>query len=651
MSELPLQVLYHGIEAPPPEGISLHAGPLVVEFENGDLRAIRLGDREILRRVYVAVRDQNWDTILPRLSNPHVEQGPASFHITFDCAHQRREIDFVWRATIDGRPDGTITYQMAGDVRSTFWRNRIGICVLHPIRECAGQPFVLKKADGSTEDRVFPLMISPHQPALDVRGIAHEVVAGVWADIRFDGDVFEMEDQRNWTDASYKTYSTPLSLPFPVEVKAGEKITQTITLSLRGAVPAVSDPPPQVTIALRESGESQLRRLPRIGLGLASHGQPLTALEVERLRRLNLSHLRVDLHLADPMYRAELRRAAEDARALDIPLEAAVFVTDAAADELAGLARLLPEVRPEVATWLIYHEKEPTTAAHWIAAAREQLTSYSPLATFGSGTNRYFTELNRNRPPVDSVDAVCYSLNPQVHAFDDRSLVETLEGQVATLSSARSFVGNLPIIVSPITLKPRFNPDATAPPSVLKPKELPSSVDPRQMSLLGAAWTVGSLRAMVEGSAASVTYFETTGWQGVLEREGGCPLPEHFRSLPGGAFPLYHVLADAGELAEAEVIPSESNAPLRVVALALRSGAHRRVIVANLGSAAESVLVQGLMNVAKQARVLFLDQTTVLLAMSTPEEYRATIAVPLTGRDGGYSFELKPYAVARIDLD
>ena len=29
------------------------------------------------------------------------------------------------------------------------------------------------------------------------------------------GDVFEMEDQRNWTDASFKTYCTPLRQPFP----------------------------------------------------------------------------------------------------------------------------------------------------------------------------------------------------------------------------------------------------------------------------------------------------------------------------------------------------------------------------------------------------------------------------------------------------
>ena len=35
-----------------------------------------------------------------------------------------------------------------------------------------------------------------------------------------------MEDQRNWTDASFKTYSRPLALPFPYSVAAGERVAR-----------------------------------------------------------------------------------------------------------------------------------------------------------------------------------------------------------------------------------------------------------------------------------------------------------------------------------------------------------------------------------------------------------------------------------------
>ncbi len=54
------------------------------------------------------------------------------------------------------------------------------------------------------------------------------------ARVEFEGEVFEMEDQRNWTDASFKTYCTPLEIPYPVEVTKGTKISQKITISVAG---------------------------------------------------------------------------------------------------------------------------------------------------------------------------------------------------------------------------------------------------------------------------------------------------------------------------------------------------------------------------------------------------------------------------------
>ena len=80
-------------------------------------------------------------------------------------------------------------------------------------------------------------------------------------------------------------------------------------------------------------------------------------------------------------------------------------------------------------------------------------------------------------------------------------------------------------VVSPITLKPRFNAYATGPAPQRPPEALPPEVDARQLSLFGAGWTLGSLRAVVSSGALSVTYYETTGWRGVMEQAGGSPLP------------------------------------------------------------------------------------------------------------------------------
>ena len=94
------------------------------------------------------------------------------------------------------------------------------------MEECAAGACTVETTDGAVAPGTFPRRVSPHQPFLDLRAVRHEVAPGLEAEVRFEGEVFEMEDQRNWTDASFKTYSTPLALPLPVEVREGERIRQ-----------------------------------------------------------------------------------------------------------------------------------------------------------------------------------------------------------------------------------------------------------------------------------------------------------------------------------------------------------------------------------------------------------------------------------------
>ena len=67
-----------------------------------------------------------------------------------------------------------------------------------------------------------------------MESIAHATPGGGEITIRFEGDLFEMEDQRNWTDASYKTYSTPLRLPYPAPISEGDRVWQRVTIEATG---------------------------------------------------------------------------------------------------------------------------------------------------------------------------------------------------------------------------------------------------------------------------------------------------------------------------------------------------------------------------------------------------------------------------------
>lgn len=41
----------------------LRAGPLTLDYDNGDLRTFKFGERAIFRRIYGAARNGNWDKV------------------------------------------------------------------------------------------------------------------------------------------------------------------------------------------------------------------------------------------------------------------------------------------------------------------------------------------------------------------------------------------------------------------------------------------------------------------------------------------------------------------------------------------------------------------------------------------------------------
>lgn len=645
------QSFYYGKDEPLPRQIELAAGPLTMVFEPelGFLRYLRYGDAEVIRGIYAAVRDRNWGTVTPRISKLRVETRESGFTVSFDVTCAEGGIDFLWRGEIKGEPEGVVTFRMDGQARSTFLRNRIGFCVLHPVRECAGKMCTVMHAGGSKEIGKFPLHVSPHQPFKQIVSMSHEAAQGIIAEVAFEGEVFEMEDHRNWTDASYKTYCTPLELEFPVEVKQGAKISQSVTVSLKGAAQTSAR---KFRAARREAtlevqgGPGLVRPLPRVGFGLAAEMPTLDGRQISLLLGARPAHLRVDLKLNEPSHAALLNRAIMESRALQTGLELALHLTADAEAELKALAPKLVLHQPRVDRCLVFHQAEKSTDARWVKLAREHLKGVA--ASFGAGANAYFAELNRGRPATPDLDFLCYSLNPQVHAFDNPSLVENLEAQADAVESARQFAGGKGIVVTPVSFKPRFNPNATGAETKLPPDVLPPAVDPRQMSLFGAAWTLGSLKYLSESGAQSVTYYETHGAKGLMELAAGSRWPRHFPSERGMTFPLYHVLADFNEFAGGEVLRTRSSQPLIFDGLILRKGPRQRALVANLTAESQSVRIAW-PHASRRIRVRKLDEHSVRLAANQPQSWRAQNGDTILLGGAAAELSLAPYAVARLD--
>jgi hypothetical protein len=198
-----------------------------------------------------------------------------------------------------------------------------------------------------------------------------------------------------------------------------------------------------------------------------------------------------------------------------------------------------------------------------------------------------------------------------------------------------------------VTLRPRDPIEAAQ--SNHTAAHLPFSVDPRQSSLFTAAWTVGSISALAQGGAASLTYYETVGLRGIIPGDGPLPPRELFAAAPrGGTYATFHVFADVLELGpQATVMHCHSEGASGLATLALRSGDRVRFLIANLKPVPLVFVMDALGFVELALRLL--DETTAPEALADPLVYRRRLATELTTRDGAVRVELAPFAVARID--
>lgn len=569
------EILWYGSSDKLPQQSMLQAGPVSMLYETGVLRYIRFGERELVRSVYSALRDHNWDTVDPVLEEEKIELKEDSFKISFRASYKKGPVDFSAFYEFTGDASGTILCRMQGIAYSDFMRNRIGFCILHPVTDCKGNACRIVHTDGQAETLEFPYFISPHQPFLDIKSMEWSVAPGISAVLEFSGEIFETEDQRNWTDDSYKTYCTPLSRPFPVLVRKGDSVVQEIRFRLEGRV---STPFKGRENSIRVSKFGEPLPFPKLGVVLPQFGTAINHMDSRILKQLALDHVRVDWHAA-PEVNPSNKLAA--CAGLGWPLELVVHAQAEYPGFPEHIENTVRNAGVAVERLLLLESGAKTSSQAFLAEFVPRLRKLLPGIPIGAGTDAYFAELNRYTPPVDGLDFLSYSINPQVHAFDIASLTETLRAQRETVESCRMHAPDLEVVVSPVTLKPRFNPNATGDETQPDPGELPSQVDPRQMSLYGAGWTLGSISQLAAGGVSSITYYEAVGWKGLFQGDKDPEVPEKFHARAGQLFPVYFVMSEITGTKSKVFQPAEVSDLLRISTLWMQTDYGEKIILAN----------------------------------------------------------------------
>ena len=238
-------------ETPTPEkpmhaaAVELRAGPIRLKFQDGQLRYLKVGEKEIVRRVYFAVRDGSWNTAMPQFTKMQVDRQADHFTVQLAAQCQRGPTQYHWTGTITGTADGRITFEAEGAPDVDFQSNRVGLCVLFGTMSLVGQPFETTDKDDVTRS-VFPQLVSPGLVAKQFRTLTYTAAPAGKVTVSVEGAVFEMEDQRNWGDTSFKAYA-PLPYAYP-DAKRGQSLKQTVTISVQGATTASEPPAPGPTV-------------------------------------------------------------------------------------------------------------------------------------------------------------------------------------------------------------------------------------------------------------------------------------------------------------------------------------------------------------------------------------------------------------------
>jgi hypothetical protein len=639
-----------GTEQVDPPSRLLKAGPLSAELENGQLRYVKFGGVEVLRAIAYLVRDENWGTFTPSLQDVRIDERPDSFTVTYraTCKDDRRTL--AYDARITGASDGSLSFEVVAEPLTDVETNRTGFVVLHPVKGVAGAPLKVLHVDGREEISTFPAAIDPDCPFRDIRALSHEAMPGVWATCTMEGDTFEMEDHRNWSDASYKTYVRPLARPWPYTLAKGVKVEQAVRLSIAGTAAAASDSGAEKPVAVRIGGET--RRMPAIGLGVPADEAEPALHAIDLLKQLAPKWLvcQVDLRQEHGARELALYRRLGEETGAEIVLE---IVTTGGMDPAGDLAPLGDTVRAAgltpsaIAVFPAEHMKSVLPGSPWpVMPSFEEIYGAArnafPGVKLGGGMATYFTELNRKRPPASLLDYVTHTTCPNVHASDDRSVMETLEALPYQIQSTRAFMGDaLAYRVGPSQLASRENPYGKATtPNPSGGRACLSRIDPRQRGLFNAAWTLGYVAALARGGLEAVAMGAPTGSFGHIYRRTDFPQAWFDETEGASIYPSFHVVAGLARLSGKPLLQLELEPQGSIDGLAVRDGDKTVLWLANLGTAPQTVTLPG-----SAVRAAVLDESTFERAVSDPNALDA-LAKPI---DAG-SLRLDAYAVARCEL-
>jgi hypothetical protein len=469
-----------------------HAG-FTLDIARAAIRNITYQEVQIIDLLYTAIRPWDWSTLEPDEHNELVEIVGENCVVTitdlFAGSMQGKTI-----VTLQSNGKFSVNYKLSG--LGKFEINRWGVCFcLHTgdwmgaTVKASGAEYKLaseispqRVIEGVTQG-LFPASNDMHFVAKDKRSL--KVIS--------TGKVLEAEDQRNWTDNTYKIYSGSLAEPRPFIIEKDDTWEQQVEFEV--AVPTGSKIDGAKIVA------RDIPSLPRIGLQFNTEPLlPIDDLE-KALFILDIDHIRINEESLTAQKIATVNKSG-------LTLETALLSSHRGAD-LAREVEHLSARLPAGSRLLIHREGREIVQA-------EDLPKNNSLNSYIPGSDAYLVDLHRNK--YDFGDSVSYSMVPTVHSTDLETTFKTLYTQRESIEFAKKFVAPQ-VSISPITFSTRGNPET----GHLRDNRINFAQPEMALqikNLSAAAWTLGSIFALASAGAYSGTWHELFGDYGVIFSEG-----------------------------------------------------------------------------------------------------------------------------------
>lgn len=528
-------------EEPAPREEQLSAGKLTVGIAYGQITCVNWGRSEILRGVTYFLRDRDWGTPAGR-STTRCSQNATGFEAEVRGEVEESGIQFTYTMTIEGHADGELHIRTRGTARCAFVANRVGLTALHPL-ECTGRELTVRHGNGSEARTNFPILICPSQPIFDIAGLSYPLAEDETVEITFASRTpngasqhFEMEDQRNWGDASYKTYVGSLLDPWPFEVAEGDVFDQEISVAVK--------PKAAQAAAIRAQSPSDQANTPQFRIPVIGTSIPLMG-ATEALANIRqhgaFRHGFISAYLrSDSMDDAELAAIGQVAATLGCPLSIELEVHGEPPSALREVSERLARSGVEATSILAcpepyLHSYQPDGEWPEVMPFDQfyaEVRNNFPGASIGGGMLTYFTELNRKWPPAEPIDYVGHGYCPIVHAADDRTVVQNIETLSYITRTVAERMPGVPYEIVSARLSMRQNPYGAAPKKNPDRKRIAmAEADPREKGQFGALWMLEVAGMLARSHARRLCLGALSGAASIFSADS-----------PGGLLPSYYAL-------------------------------------------------------------------------------------------------------------